>query len=107
MTDKKNTTYSYKEVLEKSTEYFNGDDLAASTWANKYAMKDADGNYLELTPDDMHQRMATEFARIEEYYRINNFIEGKQEALSDYGKKRAPLSFEKIYNFYDVGSDNS
>ncbi len=100
MTDKKNTTYSYKEVLEKSTAYFNGDDLAASTWANKYAMKDADGNYLELTPDDMHQRMATEFARIEEYYRINNFIEGKQEALSDYGKKRAHLTFEKIYNYF-------
>ena len=45
---------------DKLLEYFNGDELAASTWFNKYAI---DG---ELTPDDMHRRMAKEFARIEQ-----------------------------------------
>lgn len=43
-----------------SKEYFNGDELAASVWEGKYA---AEG---ESNPDDMHKRMAKEFARIEE-----------------------------------------
>jgi ribonucleoside-diphosphate reductase alpha chain len=46
MSAKELTTYSYKEVLEKSTAYFNGDDLAASTWANKYAMKNEKGEFI-------------------------------------------------------------
>ena len=70
MSAKELNTYSYKEVLEKSTAYFNGDDLAASTWANKYAMKNEKGEFIELTPDDMHKRMAEEFARIEAYYQV-------------------------------------
>jgi len=54
---------------KKSTlEYFNGDELAASVWMNKYALKDSDGNIFEETPWDMHHRLATEFARIEWEY---------------------------------------
>ncbi|MFH1936961.1 MAG: ribonucleotide reductase N-terminal alpha domain-containing protein, partial [Bacteroidota bacterium] len=61
-------SYSFEEVVTKSTEYFNGDSLAANVWANKYALKDSDGNLYELTPDDMHRRIASEIARIELRY---------------------------------------
>lgn len=57
--------YSYEEALEASTKYFNGDDLAAKAFVTKYALQDADGNILELTPDDTHKRVAKELARVE------------------------------------------
>ena len=57
-----------EEVLVKSTEYFGGDTLAANVWMNKYALKDSSGNIYELTPDDMHWRIAREIARIEQKY---------------------------------------
>jgi ribonucleoside-diphosphate reductase alpha chain len=60
--------HTCKEVIEKATEYFNGDALAASVWTNKYALKDSEGNLFELTPDDMHRRLAREIARIEQKY---------------------------------------
>lgn len=55
-------------AVKASTEYFNGDEFAATTWINKYALKDGDNNLLELTPDDMHKRLAREIARIERQY---------------------------------------
>lgn len=58
----------YEEALAASTEYFKGDDLAASVWISKYAMKDSFGNIFERTPEDMHRRLAKEFARIESNY---------------------------------------
>jgi len=60
--------YSFEDAVEKSTEYFNGDELAATVWVNKYALKDSEGNIYECTPDDMHRRMAKEIARIERKY---------------------------------------
>lgn len=60
--------YSYDEVYSKTLEYFNGDDPLARVWISKYCLKDQKGNYYELTPDDMHRRIAKEFARIEKKY---------------------------------------
>ena len=54
--------------MAASLEYFKGDELAASVWINKYAMKDSFGNMFEKSPEDMHNRLAAEFARIEEKY---------------------------------------
>ena len=51
-----------------SLQYFKGDELAASVWINKYAMKDSYGNLYEASPDHMHRRLASEFARIEATY---------------------------------------
>ncbi|MDO4511496.1 MAG: adenosylcobalamin-dependent ribonucleoside-diphosphate reductase [Bacteroidales bacterium] len=62
-------TYNYNEAFEASKKYFEGDELAARVWATKYALKDAQGNYYELTPDDMHWRLAREIARIEKKYK--------------------------------------
>jgi ribonucleoside-diphosphate reductase alpha chain len=61
-------TYTYEEVHKASFDYFKGDDLAATVWANKYALKDSFGNIYELSPDDMHRRIAREIARIELRY---------------------------------------
>ena len=55
-------------AIEKTVEYFNGDKLAATVFTTKYALTDKDGNLHEETPDDMHHRMAKEFARIETNY---------------------------------------
>ncbi len=63
-----NKTYTFEEAFEASKKYFGGDELAARVWANKYALKDSYGNLYELTPDDMHHRIASEIVRIEEKY---------------------------------------
>ena len=61
-------SYSRNEVFKKSLEYFKGDTLAADVWINKYSLKDSDGNIYELTPNDMHNRIASELHRIENKY---------------------------------------
>lgn len=60
--------YAYEEALTESKKYFDGDELAASVWINKYAMKDSYGNIYENSPVQMHRRLADEFARIEANY---------------------------------------
>ncbi|MDE6273131.1 MAG: adenosylcobalamin-dependent ribonucleoside-diphosphate reductase [Muribaculaceae bacterium] len=62
------TPYTYDEAYKASLEYFKGDELAARVWTSKYALKDSAGNIYELTPDDMHHRLARELARIENKY---------------------------------------
>lgn len=74
--------YTYEQVLEASTDYFNNDELAAKVFVDKYALQDLSGNYLELTPTDMHHRLAKEFARIEKKY-------------------PNPLSEDEIFNLLD------
>ena len=61
-------TYTYQQAYEASLKYFDGDELAARVWATKYALKDSFGHLFELTPDDMHRRIAREIARIENKY---------------------------------------
>ncbi|MHA4737561.1 adenosylcobalamin-dependent ribonucleoside-diphosphate reductase [Dyadobacter sp. MSC1_007] len=61
-------TYTTDEAFQASLEYFKGDDLAARVWVNKYALKDSFGAIYEATPDDMHRRIASEIARIEQRY---------------------------------------
>lgn len=62
------TTYSYEEAFQATLAYFDGDELAARVWVNKYAMKDSFGNIYEKSPADMHHRLAGEMARIERKY---------------------------------------
>ena len=61
-------TYTFEEAQRATLEYFGGDALAARVWANKYAMKDSQGNIYEETPKDMHWRIANEIARVEAKY---------------------------------------
>lgn len=72
-----NDVLNKEDILRSSIEYFKGDTLAADVWVNKYALRDGDNVY-ELNPDQMHRRLAKEFARIE-------------------GKYNNPMSEDEIY----------
>lgn len=61
-------TYTYDDAFKASVDYFNGDELAARVWVNKYAMKDSSGAIYEKSPEDMHWRIANEIARVEAKY---------------------------------------
>ncbi len=60
--------YTFEEAYDASVDYFGGDELAAKVWVSKYALKDSEGNIYELTPADMHHRLAGELARVEAKY---------------------------------------
>ncbi len=68
VTTQSKAIYNQEEAYTATLKYFNGDDLAARVWVNKYALKDSFGALYELTPDDMHRRIAGEIARIEQRY---------------------------------------
>ena len=75
--------------------YFNGDELAANVWQGKYMQEG------EVTPDDMHRRLAKEFARIEEKYQKNcKKSQEDKKLLSNYGLNRKQLTEESIYNLF-------
>ena len=75
-------------------EYFKGDELAASTWRNKYATEG------EQTPDDTHKRLAKEFARIESEYDWESSKGASRLKLSNYGYQRPHLDEEAIYQLF-------
>lgn len=92
-----NQTFSREEVLASSLHYFDGDELAATTWINKYCLVNEENEYVEQTPHDMHRRMAREFFRIEERYQREK---NDSSLLSEYGRRRNPLTEETIYNLF-------
>jgi len=96
------TTFTYSEVLEETLKYFRGDELAATTWINKYAMKTKEGQFSEKTPDDMHRRMSKEFGSVELMWsRDDGITQIKHgEKLSQYGRERRLLTREKIYQLF-------
>lgn len=55
-------------IMNECLRYFDGDELAARVWMDKYALKDRSGQLIERTPDDMHRRLAGEIARCEQKY---------------------------------------
>lgn len=77
-------TFSAEEALKAASAYFQGDDLAANVWVNKYALKDSFGNIYERSPDDMHRRIAREIARIESNYPNPLSEEEAYELLRDF-----------------------
>jgi ribonucleoside-diphosphate reductase alpha chain len=87
--------YTREEVFNETLKYFNGDVLATDVWINKYCIKDSNNNYYELTPNDMHHRLTNKFYNAESEYE-NTY----NDELSDYGKKRTPLTEEKIFNYF-------
>lgn len=82
-------TYTYDEAFRASLEYFDGDELAARVWVNKYALKDSFGNIYEQSPRDMHHRIAAEIARIEQKY-PNPLTEDEVFSLLDHFRYLVP-----------------
>lgn len=93
-------------MSEKLIEYFKGDELAASVWKGKYAQEG------DVTPDDMHRRMAREFARVDAKYVGQEFdnlgpiglhdnnLRLLKNTLSTYGYNRTPLNEGSIYELF-------
>lgn len=97
--------YTYDEAYSASLQYFKGDELAARVWAGKYALKDSFGHIYELTPDDMHHRIASELARIEKKYPNPLSEEEIFEVLKDFKyivPQGSPMA--GIGNNFQVGS---
>ena len=98
-------TYSYEEAFKASLDYFNGDELAARVWVNKYAMKDSFGHIYELSPTDMHRRLAKEITRIEHKY-ANPLSEDEVFEMLDHFKYIVPAGspMTGIGNNYQIAS---
>ena len=76
--------YTSEEVLEASLAYFGNDDLAAKVAIDKYLLRDEQGNFLEKSPEQMIERIASEFARVESKY--ENSVSKKRilESMKDF-----------------------
>lgn len=98
-------SHTYDEAFNASLKYFGGDELAARVWVSKYALKDSFGNIYELTPDDMHRRIASEIARVEKKYPNPMEFDEIFGLLKDFKyvvPQGSPMS--GIGNHYQVGS---
>jgi ribonucleoside-diphosphate reductase alpha chain len=110
-------TYKLEDAIEASRKYFKGDELAATVWVNKYALKDSHGNLYELTPDDMHRRLAREIARIEKRYPNPMTEDQIFELLKDFtyiipqgGPMSGignPFQVSSLSNCFVIGNDGS
>jgi ribonucleoside-diphosphate reductase alpha chain len=60
--------HTYEDAHKLALAYFNGEEISTSVYLNKYAMRDQDGDIVEPTPEYMHQRLASQFSRIDERY---------------------------------------
>lgn len=97
--------YTHDEAFQASLDYFQGDELAARVWVNKYALKDSYGNLFERNPEDMHHRLASEIARIEKKY-PNPISEKELFDLFDHFRYIIPQGspMTGIGNDFQVGS---
>ena len=110
-------TFTQDEVLQATLTYFNHDDLAARVWLNKYALKDSKGNIYELTPNDMHRRIAKEIARIESRYPNPLSEEEVFDLIKDFkyivpqGSPMAgignPFQIASLSNCFVIGNDGN
>jgi len=82
--------FTEEQIDESTIPYFGGDKLAANVWKTKYALKNKAGQYMELNPKDMHQRLAREFARIEAKFGTNAMSEEEIFDLLDHFKYIVP-----------------
>jgi ribonucleoside-diphosphate reductase alpha chain len=113
----KNVIYPVEEVRKMATVYFKGDELAANVWLNKYALKDSQGNLYELTPDEMHWRIAHEIARIEKKYPNPVSAEDVYHLLKDFKfivPQGGPMTgignnfqISSLSNCFVIGNDGS
>ena len=110
-------TYTQDEVYNAALKYFKNDDLAARVWLNKYALKDSGGNIYELTPNDMHRRIAKEIARIEARYpnalsedEVFDLIKGFKYIVPQ-GSPMAgignPFQMASLSNCFVIGNDGA
>jgi len=81
-------------MTNKLLEYFKGDELASNVFKSKYAQEG------DVTPDDMHKRLAKEFARVEEKYKLQEDAHENWDSISEYGLMRENSTAQSIYNLF-------
>ena len=57
--------YAQEEALRLALDFFQGDELRASVFLHRYALKDPEGRLLEATPEEMWQRLVQGVTRVE------------------------------------------
>lgn len=92
-------SYKFDEAFEASKKYFDGDEMAAATWVKKYSIPTEEGEFTELTPDDMHRRMARLFSEVEDKYEVS-LDDSLKLKLSEYGYNRGRMTEEEIYDLF-------
>lgn len=107
--------YTYEEAVAGAREYFDGDELAASVWVSKYALKDSFGKIYEKSPVEMHERIASELERIEKKYpnpmtkqEILEMLEGFKYAVPQGGPMSGignNLQIASISNCFVIGHE--
>ncbi|OUR92194.1 ribonucleoside-diphosphate reductase, adenosylcobalamin-dependent [Flavobacteriales bacterium 34_180_T64] len=110
-------TYSQDDAFKAALGYFKNDDLAARVWLNKYALKDSQGHIYELTPNDMHARIAKEIARVEKRYPKPLSEQNIFDLLKDFkyivpqGSPMAgignPFQIASLSNCFVIGNDGA
>ena len=75
-------THMREEVEKATLEYFEQDELATNVWITKYCLKNKSGEFLEKSPSDMHERLASEFFRVERKFNTNRAL--TKEDISGY-----------------------
>lgn len=75
-------THTRTEVEKATLEYFEQDELATNVWITKYCLKNKNGEFLEKSPTDMHNRLASEFFRVERKFNTDRAL--TKENISDY-----------------------
>lgn len=90
-------------AYEASLAYFDGDELAATSWLNKYALRDLDGSLLEATPRQMFERLADRFAAQAARTTVDRGALGPDRlaALSRYGRERPELDRDRVLQLFD------
>lgn len=107
-------TYTLEEAIKKSTEYFKGDATSATVFIGKYALKNNEDQFIESTPDDMHRRLAREFALAESKYadgmdeeEIYNLFKGFEYVVPQGSPMSAignPYAIQSASNCFVIGS---
>lgn len=107
--------YTYEEAVAGAKTYFDGDELAATVWVSKYALKDSFGKIYESSPEQMHERIASELERIEKKYpnpmskkEIREMLDGFKYAVPQGGPMSGignDLQTASISNCFVIGHD--
>lgn len=75
---------TYDEAYKEALDYYNGDELPAKTFVDKYALRDSLGDFKETTPPQMQERTSRELHRIETTYPNPRSYEEIYEAQKDF-----------------------
>jgi len=72
------------QIFDETLKFFDGDELRARVFLEKYALRDLDGNVVEKLPTEMWRRVAREIASVEPSEKRKEWEEKFYWLLSDF-----------------------